>query len=50
MLHKVKKSVIDEEHPELKEGKDIELFINEEKRKLFSRIHSGGHLLDIAVG
>ena len=33
---------------ELKEGDEVSLKINESNRKLYARIHSAGHLLDVA--
>jgi Ser-tRNA(Ala) deacylase AlaX len=31
-------------------GEKIEMRIDEDKRRLYARIHSAGHLLDMAVG
>ena len=33
----------------LKEDSEVILKIDEEKRKLYARIHSAGHLIDISV-
>ncbi|RDX99185.1 alaXL [Mucuna pruriens] len=35
--------------PTLEKGKDVSLFVDEPRRKLNSRLHSAGHLLDICL-
>ena len=32
-----------------KEGEEVSLTIDAEKRRLYARLHSGGHLLDVAM-
>ncbi|KRX03833.1 Translation protein, beta-barrel domain [Pseudocohnilembus persalinus] len=48
VIHKVLKEEIQKAN--LNENEQVFLKIDQEKRKLHAKIHSGGHLLDVAVG
>ncbi len=47
VLHKISKD--DFTKYEMKIGEEYNMKINEQKRRLFARLHSAGHLLDISV-
>ena len=46
ILHKGK---FEEEGKEFVEESDVQLQVDAEKRKIFARVHSAGHLIDIAM-